>query len=71
MEASASRLEYSVANSLYSEDSTVGGDTFSPVACWVRSPFTDSCTTLRPITRATSSSVCSLAMPGPDDRVVA
>ena len=51
MEALASRLESSVANSLYSEASAVGA---AP-------PFEDSKTNLRPRTRATSSWVASWA----------
>ena len=52
IDALASRRENSVANSLYSDDSIVGGGvpgTFSP--------FIDAATTRRPSTRATSASV--------------
>ena len=57
IDALASRRENSVANSLYFDDSTVGGGvpgTFSP--------FIDAATTFKPSTRATSASVTSCAM---------
>ncbi len=62
IEASARRLENSVANSLYSDDSTVGGAATG--ARWTRSPLTD-VDHLRPMTRATSASVCELGDPRP------
>jgi hypothetical protein len=52
IEALASRLEYSVVNSLYSDASEVGG---AP-------PWDEAKTNLRPSTRATSASVCSQAI---------
>jgi hypothetical protein len=57
IDALASRRENSVANSLYFEDSTVGGGVFG-----IFSPFIDAATTCSPSTRATSASVASFAI---------
>ena len=57
IDALASRRENSVANSLYCDDSTVGGGVPG-----VFSAFIDSATTRRPSTRATSASVASRAI---------
>ncbi len=53
-----------MANSLYSDDSTVGR------GAALVSAFTDSATTRSPSTRATSASVCQLGDALADDRVV-